>query len=68
MTTEDFMNRIGDGPYTLKRKVLWENFRVEAPVVERPDGLLIRASTHFYNNEEEIARLAQALAGVIKPS
>jgi selenocysteine lyase/cysteine desulfurase len=29
--------------------------------VERPDGLLIRASTHFYNTEEEIDRLAEAL-------
>jgi isopenicillin-N epimerase len=45
---------------TLRRR-LWEEFRVEAPVVERPDGLLIRASTHFYNTEEEVDRLAAAL-------
>jgi isopenicillin-N epimerase len=44
------------------RQGLWERFRVEAPVVERPDGLLIRASTHFYNTTEEIDRLAEALA------
>lgn len=28
VTTEDFANRIGGDPYTLKRKVLWENFSV----------------------------------------
>jgi selenocysteine lyase/cysteine desulfurase len=47
------------------RQALWERFRVEAPVVERPDGLLIRASTHFYNTEEEIDRLGEALASVL---
>jgi len=26
VTTEDFPNRLGDNPFTLKRKVLWENF------------------------------------------
>jgi isopenicillin-N epimerase len=43
------------------RRGLWERFRIEAPIIERPDGLLIRASTHFYNTEEEVERLAQAL-------
>jgi isopenicillin-N epimerase len=43
------------------RRRLWEDHRVEAPVIERPDGLLIRASTHFYNTEEEVDRLAAAL-------
>lgn len=40
---------------------LWQRYRIEAPIIERPDGLLIRASTHFYNTEEEVERLAQAL-------
>src|SRR5436190_84626 len=44
------------------RRGLWEKWRIEAPVIERPEGLLIRASTHFYNTEEEVDRLAEALA------
>src|SRR5262249_32855470 len=47
------------------RKGLWERYRVEAPVVERPDRLLIRASTHVYNTEAEIDRLADALADLL---
>ncbi len=43
------------------RRRLWENHRIEAPVIERPEGLLIRVSTHFYNTEDEINRLARAL-------
>jgi isopenicillin-N epimerase len=49
------------------RKGLWENYRIEAPVIERPDGLLIRVSTHFYNTEEEIDRLAEALEKLLSP-
>jgi isopenicillin-N epimerase len=44
------------------RKGLWERYRIEAPVIDRPGRLLIRASTHFYNTEEEIDRLAEALS------
>jgi isopenicillin-N epimerase len=47
------------------RRRLWEGYRVEAPVVERPDRLLVRASTHFYNTEDEIDRLAEALAALL---
>jgi isopenicillin-N epimerase len=43
------------------RQRLWHDFRVEAPVIERPGRLLIRASTHFFNTEAEIDRLAQGL-------
>jgi isopenicillin-N epimerase len=43
------------------RQGLWERFRIEAPIIERPEGLLVRVSTHFYNTEEEIDRLAEAL-------
>jgi isopenicillin-N epimerase len=47
------------------RRGLWERYRVEAPVIERPDRLLVRASTHFYNTEAEVDRLAEALAGLL---
>jgi isopenicillin-N epimerase len=40
----------GADPAALRRG-LWEGWRVEAPTVERPDRLLVRASTHFYNTE-----------------
>jgi peptidoglycan/xylan/chitin deacetylase (PgdA/CDA1 family) len=30
VTTEDLPNRIGGDPFTLKRKVLWENFSIGA--------------------------------------
>jgi isopenicillin-N epimerase len=43
------------------RTRLWEEHRIEAPIIERPDGLLIRVSTHFYNTEEEIDVLTRAL-------
>lgn len=46
------------------RRGLWER-HIEAPIVERPEGLLIRTSTHFYNTEEEIERLAEALAALL---
>jgi isopenicillin-N epimerase len=47
------------------RRGLWERYRIEAPVVERPDCLLIRASTHFYNTKEEVDRLAEALTELL---
>jgi isopenicillin-N epimerase len=42
------------------RAGLWRH-RIEAPVIERPDGLLLRVSTHFYNTAEEIDRLVEVL-------
>src|SRR5262249_7697012 len=54
----------GGGPVALRRR-LWDEWRVEAPVIERPDRLLIRASTHFYNTEEEVDRLGEALQALL---
>ncbi len=47
------------------RRRLWDVYRTEAPVIERPDSLLIRVSTHFYNTEEEVDCLAGALAALL---
>lgn len=46
----------------LLRQRLWQDYRIEAPIIDRPDRLLLRVSTHFYNTEAEIDRLADALA------
>ncbi|HSQ55165.1 MAG TPA: aminotransferase, partial [Gemmata sp.] len=42
------------------RKVLWAR-RVEVPVIERPDRLMLRVSHHFYTTEAEIDRLAEVV-------
>ena len=47
------------------RKELWDR-RIEIPVVERPDRLLLRVSHHFYTTEAEIDRLAEALPEVLR--
>jgi isopenicillin-N epimerase len=46
------------------RKELWDR-RIEIPVVERPDRLLLRVSHHFYTTEAEIDRLAEVLPTVL---
>jgi isopenicillin-N epimerase len=46
------------------RKELWER-RVEIPVVERPNRLLLRVSHHFYTTEAEIDRLAEVVREVL---
>jgi isopenicillin-N epimerase len=51
-------------PTTL-RKGLWDR-RMEVPVIERPDRLLIRVSTHFYNTEAEVDRLAEGLVELLR--
>jgi isopenicillin-N epimerase len=43
------------------RKHLWEKHRVEVPVIEQATGNYLRVSTHFYNTEEEVDRLAEAV-------
>jgi isopenicillin-N epimerase len=42
------------------RNGLWER-RIEVNVFERPEGPVLRVSTHFYNTEEEVDRLVMAL-------
>lgn len=48
------------------RRSLWEKYRIEVPIVERPDHLLLRVSTHFYNTHEEIDRLADAMREMLE--
>jgi isopenicillin-N epimerase len=50
------------------RRALWEQHRIEAPIIERPEGLLIRVSTHFYTMHAEIDRLAEALETILRCS
>jgi isopenicillin-N epimerase len=54
----------GHDPAALRRQ-LWER-RIEMPVIERPDRLLVRTSTHFYNTEGEIDRLAEVLETILQ--
>ncbi|MSU77950.1 MAG: aminotransferase class V-fold PLP-dependent enzyme [Gemmataceae bacterium] len=48
------------------RDALWQRWRIEAPIVERPEGLLIRVSTHFYNTTDEIDKLAEAVEAMLR--
>ena len=43
-------------------RAVWDEHRIEMPVIDRPDHLLIRVSTHFYNTEEEIDRVVGFVA------
>ncbi len=52
-----------DGPKL--RQALWQRYRIETPIVDRPDCLLIRVSTHFYNTAAEVDRLAEVLPTAI---
>jgi len=47
------------------RQAIWKD-RIEVPIVERPDRLLLRVSTHFYNTHTEIDRLAEVLPGALR--
>lgn len=46
------------------RKIVWDR-RIEVPLIERPDRLLIRVSHHFYTTEAEIDTLAELLREVL---
>ena len=49
------------------RKELWGQ-RIEIPVIERPDRLLLRVSHHFYTTEAEIDRLFEVLPPALAKS
>jgi isopenicillin-N epimerase len=47
------------------RKQLW-NRRIEIPIIERPDCLLLRVSHHFFTTHKEMEVLAGALQELIR--
>jgi isopenicillin-N epimerase len=49
------------------RTALW-NRRIEIPIIDRPDRLLIRVSHHFYTTEAEIDVLSGELPAVLAES
>ncbi|WP_020472700.1 aminotransferase class V-fold PLP-dependent enzyme [Zavarzinella formosa] len=46
------------------RQAIWKH-RIEIPVIERPDRMLIRVSTHFYDTTGEIDALVKILPAAI---
>lgn len=46
------------------RQRLWDA-RIEVPIVERPNRLLLRVSHHFYNGEADIDRLADVVGRIL---
>lgn len=47
------------------RHALWDRFRIEVATTERSGRPLLRVSTHFYNAEAEVERLAEALKELV---
>ena len=47
------------------RQAIWKH-RIEVPIIERPDRLLVRVSTHFYNTDKEIDRLVESLPAALQ--
>ena len=54
----------GIDPSELRQR-LWQEYHIEVPIIERPEGLLVRVSTHFFNTEEEVDRLSLALCHLL---
>lgn len=47
------------------RQEIWKH-RIEIPIIERPDRLLIRVSTHFYDTPEAIDHLVSILPEALR--
>ena len=62
---EEGCEHAADGRYVRAVRITRRRQRVEVPIIERPDALLVRASTHFYNTPEEIDLLAEALRSLL---
>jgi isopenicillin-N epimerase len=64
--TDDFVQMLGfrlpDGTDGAALKaLLYDEHRIEVPVVERPDGVTIRVSVQAYNDEADLDALVDAL-------
>jgi isopenicillin-N epimerase len=58
--------RLGSFDFAALRKLLWETHRIEINIVEALPGTFLRVSTHFYNLEEEVDRLAAVLPEALR--
>jgi isopenicillin-N epimerase len=47
------------------QRTLWEEYRIETPVLIRSEGVFLRVSTHFYNTHAEVDRLYDALRALL---
>jgi isopenicillin-N epimerase len=47
------------------RQGLFETFRIETSLIERSRDLILRVSTHIFNNEADIERLTDALRDLV---
>jgi isopenicillin-N epimerase len=55
----------GTDTATLRQK-LWSQYQIEVNVFQRAEGPFLRVSTHFYNTEQDIDRLAEALPRLLR--
>jgi isopenicillin-N epimerase len=60
--------RLGAFDLPRLRKILYEENRIEVNVIEALPGNFLRVSTHFYNTEEEVDRLAAVLPDALERS
>ncbi len=51
-----------DGDHSTLQKRLWNNFRIEVPIVHFANRWLVRVSCHLYNTTTDIDQLTRALA------
>jgi isopenicillin-N epimerase len=48
------------------QNLLWQRFRIEAPIIHWKGERLLRVSCHLYNTREEIDRLVEALGQLLE--
>jgi selenocysteine lyase/cysteine desulfurase len=50
------------GNYSTLQQRLWQNYRIEVPIVHFSQRWLVRVSCHLYNSTADIDRLTRALS------